>query len=239
MAEIIYKRILLKMSGEVLKGELESGIDGDKLMELAGKVKELVDMGCEVAIVLGGGNIWRFKDNKELELSRVVSDQLGMMATCMNVAAFSEALMARGVDNIGMSSFPCERLLKDYDIGEAIVALNAGKVVLCAGGTGSPYFTTDSAAALRALELDCDLLLKATKVDYVYDKDPVDNPDAVKYETLKYSDVIEKKLSVMDMNCAALMGEHDVPMMVFNLNKEGLLKEIVCGGRTGTYISKD
>ena len=186
MSKLKYKRILLKMSGEVFKGDLPSGIDGGVLSDLAKRVKELVKMGCEVGIVIGGGNLWRFRDNKHMSLGRVTSDSIGMLATCMNAMAFEDALKEHGVDARAVTSFPCGKAMEEYVPKRAKHHLQEGRVVICAGGTGSPFFTTDSAAALRALELECDVLLKATKVDYVYDKDPMEHKDAKKYTEMSY-----------------------------------------------------
>ena len=157
MAKLKYKRILLKMSGEVFKGGMKSGIDGDVLVALAKRVRNLQKMGCEVGIVIGGGNIWRFRDFKHLELGRVTSDTMGMMATVMNALAFESALKSVGADVRAVSAFPCEKAMENYVPKRAKNHLDKGRIVIFAGGTGSPYFTTDSAAALRALEMECDV----------------------------------------------------------------------------------
>ncbi len=232
-----YKRILLKLSGEVLKGDQESGIDGPVLMKLAKEVKQIQDLGCEVGLVIGGGNIWRFRDNKDLVLDRVTSDTLGMMATVMNALAFEAALKQLGAKVCAMSSLPCEKAVENYVPKRAQHHMDKGKIVIFAGGTGSPFFTTDSAAALRALEMNCDVLLKATKVDYVYDKDPVKNRDAKKYEKMSYQEVIEQQLGVMDLTCASLCAEGNLPMIVFNLNVSGSIAKAVKGEKIGTIIS--
>lgn len=234
--ELAYKRILLKVSGEVFKSDEEGGIDGERLISLAKRIEKLVEMGVEIAMVIGGGNIWRYRNFNHLQLSRVTSDSLGMMATCMNAAAFKDALSSVGVSAVAMTSFPCGGLLENYESTKAKDYLREGRVVICAGGTGNPYFTTDSAAALRTLELDCNLLMKATKVDYVYDSDPMINKDAVKLEDVTYSEVLDRRLQVMDLTCAALMMEGDVPMIVFNVFKEGLMERIVQGEKVGTFI---
>lgn len=233
-----YQRILLKMSGEVFKGSADGGIDGEKLMSLAKEVKEISDLGCEVGIVIGGGNLWRFRDNEHLTLDRVTSDTMGMMATVMNALAFESALKTLGAPVRAVSAFPCEKAMETYVPKRAKSHMEQGRIVIFAGGTGAPFFTTDSAAALRALEMDCDVLLKATKVDYVYDKDPVKYDDAVKYEEMTFQEVIEKGLGVMDLTCASLCQSGDLPMVVFNLNVPGNAMEVVKGERIGTLISK-
>jgi len=232
-----YKRVLIKLSGEVLKGDLESGIEGAKLMQLAASVKELQDLECEVGIVIGGGNIWRYRDNQNLSLDRVTSDTMGMMATVMNALGFEAALKELGASVRAVTAFPCEKAMENYLPKRAKSHMDKGRIVIFAGGTGSPFFTTDSAAALRALEMGCDVLLKATKVDYVYDKDPVKNPDAKKYETLSYQDVIEQNLGVMDLTCASLCKEAVMPMLVFNLDDQKALIKAVKGDKIGTLIS--
>lgn len=237
MAKLKYKRILLKMSGEVFKGRLKSGIDGDILVALAKRVRNLQKMGCEVGIVIGGGNIWRFRDFKHLEFGRVTSDTMGMMATVMNALAFESALKSVGADVRAVSAFSCEKAMENYIPKRAKNHLDKGRIVIFAGGTGSPYFTTDSAAALRALEMQCDVLLKATKVDYVYDKDPMKYKNAKKYTSMKYQDVIEQGLGIMDLTCASLCKGGGLPMVVFNLNKKGNIKKAVTGAKVGTIIT--
>jgi uridylate kinase len=237
MAKLKYKRVLLKLSGEVFKGGLESGIDGEVLMGFAKRIKEVVKMGAEVGIVIGGGNIWRFRDNKHLTLERVTSDTMGMMATVMNALALESALKSLKVDVRAVSSFPCEKAMETYVPKRASHHMNKGRVVIFAGGTGSPYFTTDSAAALRALEMNCDVLLKATKVDGVYDKDPMKSKNAKKYSKLSYQKIVEDKLGVMDLTCAALCGDGGIPMLVFDINDKNSLKKAVKGDKIGTIIS--
>jgi len=232
-----YKRILLKLSGEVFKGNKDSGFDKKVLLSLANEVKGLQKIGCQVGIVIGGGNIWRFRDFKDLGLDRVVSDTMGMLATVMNAFAFEEALKVVGVDARSMSSFSCRKALEDYSFKRARSHMDKGRVVIFAGGTGSPFFTTDSAAALRALEMNADVLLKATKVDYVYDKDPVKHKDAKKFLKMSFSDVIENELEVMDLTCASLCKDGGLPMLVFNLNKKGNIEKAVMGEKIGTIIT--
>ncbi len=238
MIELKYKRILLKLSGEVFKGEFESGIDGDYLLSLAREIKKVQDLGAEIGIVLGGGNIWRFRDFKKLSfLDRASSDSMGMMATIMNSLAFEGALKEVGAKARVVSALPCERVVENYMIKKSDYYLSKGYITLFAGGTGGPYFTTDSAAALRALEMNCDVLMKATKVDYVYDKDPIENLDAKKFEELTFQKVIEMNLGVMDMTCASLCKSGGMKMLVFNLETEGNIERAVKGEKIGTIIN--
>jgi uridylate kinase len=236
-AKLKYKRVLLKLSGEVFKGKQESGIDPAVLVSVAKEVKALQKLGCEVGVVLGGGNFWRFRDTKHLKLDRVTLDTMGMMATCMNALAFEAALRELGADARAVSAFPCEKAMENYLPKRARHHMAQGRIVIFAGGTGSPYFTTDSAAALRALEMNCDVLLKATKVDAVYDKDPVKYKDAKKYTKLGFDDVLEKGLGVMDMTCASLCKDGGMTMLVFNLSKKGSIEKAVKGAKIGTIIN--
>lgn len=232
-----YKRILLKLSGEVFGGEDGQGMDGKVLVELAKEVAVLQKIGCQVGVVIGGGNFWRYRDFQHLKFDRTTSDNMGMLATVMNALAFEEALKAVGAKAIALSSLPVEKALETYTIKGARHDLNKGRIVIFAGGTGSPFFTTDSAAALRALEMNCDVLLKATKVDYVYDKDPMKFKDAKKYTSMTYQQVIEQNLGVMDLTCASLCKDGNIPMLVFNLNKKGSIEKAVKGDKIGTLIN--
>ena len=231
-----YKRVLLKLSGEVFKGDLPSGVDGDLLISFAKDIKKLQKMGTEVGIVVGGGNIWRFRDFKHLQLDRVTSDTMGMMATVMNSLALEAALKEVGADVRAVSSFSCEKAMENYVPKRAKHHMENGRIVIFAGGTGSPFFTTDSAAALRALEMECDVLMKATKVDYVYDKDPVKHKDAKKYAKMRYQEVIVNIVGVMVLTCASLCKDGGLPMLVFNLSKKGNIEKAVKGGQVGTII---
>lgn len=237
MSALKYQRILLKLSGEVFKGEKDFGFDSGVLEKLAQEVKSLQDLGLEVGIVIGGGNFWRFRDFKDLKLPRTTSDQMGMLATVMNAMAFEEYLRNAGAKVRAVSSLPCPANLETYSIKRAKDHLEKGNIVIFAGGTGSPYFTTDSAAALRALEMECDVLMKATKVDFVYDKDPNKYDDAQKFEEMSYQQVIENNLGVMDLTCASLCKDGGIPMIVFNLEKPGNIEKAVTGAKIGTKIS--
>jgi uridylate kinase len=237
MAKLKYKRILLKLSGEVFKGRQNFGIDGNVLKDLAQRVKKMQKMGCEVGIVIGGGNIWRFRDFKHLKLGRVTSDTMGMMATVMNALAFESALKGVGAEVRAVSAFPCEKAMENYIPKRSKHHLEKGRIVIFAGGTGNPFFTTDSAAALRALEMECDVLLKATKVDFVYDKDPMKHKNAKKFTAMTYQEVIERGLGIMDLTCASLCKAGGMPMLVFNLNKKGNIQKAVLGQKVGTIIN--
>ncbi|MBI2634231.1 UMP kinase [Candidatus Peregrinibacteria bacterium] len=237
MGKIKYKRILLKLSGEVFGGEKGYGIDGAVLKNLAAEVIHAQKMGCQIGVVIGGGNIWRYRDFKNLEFDRVTSDHMGMLATLMNALAFENALRQAGADARAVSSFPCNRAMEEYQPKRAKHHLNSGRIVIFAGGTGSPFFTTDSAAALRALEMDCDILLKATKVDYVYDKDPVKFKNAKKFTSLTYKEIVARGLGVMDLTCASLLQESNIPMLVFNLQKKGSIEKAITGATMGTLIT--
>ncbi|MBL4694589.1 UMP kinase [Candidatus Gracilibacteria bacterium] len=236
MAKFKYKRVLLKLSGEVFGGG-EFGIDGDVLMKFAKVLKKLQKKGLEIGVVIGGGNIWRFRDFKHLELPRVTSDTMGMLATVMNALAFEATLKSVGADVRAVSALPCEKALEDYMPKRALHHMDQGRIVIFAGGTGSPYFTTDSAAALRALEMNCDVLLKATKVDYVYDKDPMKHKDAKKFKKLSFEKVLEDDLGVMDMTCASLCKAGKLPMLVFNLNAKDSIEKAAMGDKIGTIIN--
>jgi uridylate kinase len=237
MAKLKYKRVLLKLSGEVFKGKLESGIDGGVLMSLAKEIKKLQDIGTEIGIVIGGGNIWRYRDNKHLKLNRVVADTMGMMATVMNALALENALKQLKAKAVSLTSFPAEKAMETYTPKKGLARMDAGNIVIFAGGTGSPFFTTDSAAALRALEMNCDALLKATKVDFVCDKDPMKFKNAKKFTSLTYKEVVSKKLGVMDATCASTLDGSGIPMIVFNLNKKGNIEKVIKGDKIGTLIN--
>ncbi len=235
-SKLKYKRILLKLSGEVLAGKGDAPFDSKVLSSLAKDIKKLQKMGCEVGIVIGGGNIWRYKDFKGLGLDRVTSDTMGMMATVMNALAFESALKKINAKVRAVSAFPCDKAMESYIPKRAKHHLGNAYITIFAGGTGSPFFTTDSAAALRALEMDCDVLMKATKVDYVYNKDPMKYKDAKKYTKLTYQEVIEQNLGVMDLTCASLCKDGGMPMVVFNLYKKGSIEKAVKGAKIGTII---
>ena len=231
-----YRRILLKLSGEALMGEEGFGIDPKVLDRMAQEIKELIELGIEVGLVIGGGNIFRGEGLAKAGMNRVVGDHMGMLATVMNGLAMRDALHRASVNARLMSAIPLNGVCDDYNWAEAISLLKSGRVVIFSAGTGNPFFTTDSAACLRGIEIEADAVFKATKVDGVYDADPVKNPNAIMYKTLSYSEVLEKELKVMDLAAFTLARDHNMPIRVFNMNKPGCLKAVVLGEDAGTLI---
>jgi uridylate kinase len=231
-----YRRILLKYSGEVLQGSTSFGVEPLALDYVVGRIKQLQEMGVEVAVVLGGGNFYRGKNLLSAGFDQAKSDQMGMLATIMNAIALQHALTAEGTRSTVYSAIPMPGFVQSYEIELVRQALTAGEVVICAGGTGLPFFTTDTAACLRAIELQADIVLKATKVDGVYSKDPTVYADATRYENISYEEAIEKKLAVMDTTAICLCQEHQLPIQVFNMHNENALKEIVLGEQIGTIV---
>jgi len=232
-----YKRILLKLSGEVLQGSRDGGIDFKVVRELCNEVAEVQKLGVEIAIVIGGGNIWRYRDSKDSGVDRVTSDYMGMLATIMNSMALQDQFEKMGIGAPIGSAISMPIVVGTYLRPKALDYLKKGKILICAGGTGNPYFTTDTAGALRAMELNCDIMLKATKVDYIYDKDPMKFKDAKKYVNVSYNEVLAKELGVMDLTAVTLCLEKRLPIMVFNLHKKGNIAKIVQGEQVGTLIS--
>ncbi|OOR98615.1 UMP kinase [Haemophilus paracuniculus] len=237
MSQPIYKRILLKLSGEALQGEEGFGIDPTILDRMAQEIKELVEMGVEVGVVIGGGNLFRGAKLAKAGMNRVVGDHMGMLATVMNGLAVRDALFRADVNAKLMSAFQLNGICDTYNWSEAIRMLREKRVVIFSAGTGSPFFTTDSAACLRGIEIEADVVLKATKVDGVYDCDPAKNPDAKRYNSLSYAEVIEKELQVMDLAAFTLARDHNMPIRVFNMGKAGALRNVVLGTDEGTTIS--
>ncbi|MBR0574148.1 MULTISPECIES: UMP kinase [Pasteurellaceae] len=237
MSKPIYKRILLKLSGEALQGEEGFGIDPSVLDRMASEVKELVAMGVEVGIVLGGGNLFRGAKLAQAGMNRVVGDHMGMLATVMNGLAMRDALHREDVNAKLMSAFDLTGICDNYNWSDAIKMLREGRVVIFSAGTGNPFFTTDSAACLRGIEIEADVVLKATKVDGVYDCDPEKNPNAILFNTLTYAEVIDKELKVMDLAAFTLARDHKIPIRVFNMGKAGALKKVVLSTEEGTTIS--
>ncbi len=229
---------MLKLSGEALSKEGEFGLDHDTVVSIAKKIKEVSDKGIEIAIVVGGGNIWRFRDNKESQIERTASDAIGMLATIMNSVGLQSALESVGVYTRVCSAINVPQLAEPYIKRRAVRHLEKKRVVICAGGTGNPYFTTDSAAALRALELNCDALLKATTVDGVYDKDPDEHSDAKKYDDLTFKEAIEKHLNIMDQAAFSLCADQNLPICVFKNTEEGALLKAAMGEKIGTLVHK-
>lgn len=218
-------------------GHSDSGIDFKFIGKLADQIKSLSKAGLEIAIVIGGGNFWRYRDFKDSNLERVHSDYLGMLATIINSVALQDELRARKVDALALSAISVKKLLDDYSLRTAREYLAEGKVLICAGGTGNPFCSTDTAAALRAGELECDLIVKATNVDYVYDKDPNKFSNAKPFKKISYNEVLSKSLGIMDLGAIAMAEDAKVPIAIFNLNKPQNLLEIVHGKNVGTIIS--
>ncbi|AFU18986.1 UMP kinase [Actinobacillus equuli subsp. equuli] len=237
MSKPIYNRILLKLSGEALQGDEGFGIDPSILDRMALEIKELVEMGVEVGVVLGGGNLFRGAKLAKAGMNRVVGDHMGMLATVMNGLAMRDALHRADVNAKLMSAFQLNGICDTYNWSEAIKMLREKRVVIFSAGTGSPFFTTDSAACLRGIEIEADVVLKATKVDGVYDKDPAKFADAKLYNQLSYAEVIDQELQVMDLAAFTLARDHSMPIRVFNMVKPGALKQVVTGTTEGTIIS--
>ena len=236
MNKPIYQRILLKLSGEALQGEEGFGIDPSILDRMALEIKELIGMGVEVGVVIGGGNLFRGAKLAKAGMHRVVGDHMGMLATVMNGLAMRDALHRADVNAKLMSAFQLNGICDTYNWSEAIKMLREKRVVIFSAGTGSPFFTTDSAACLRGIEMEADVVLKATKVDGVYDSDPAKNPNAKLHNSLSYADVIEKELQVMDLAAFTLARDHGMPIRVFNMSKVGVLRNVVLGTEEGTTI---
>lgn len=231
-----YKRILLKLSGEALTGSESFGIDPKILDQLALEIGQLVGIGVQVGLVVGGGNLFRGAALQAAGLDRVTGDHMGMLATVMNALALRDALERSNIATQVMSSIPMSGVVDHYDRRKAIRAISNGDVVIFCAGTGNPFFTTDSSACLRGIEIDAELVLKATKVDGVYSADPMKVADAVKYGRLSYDEVLDKKLEVMDLTAICLCRDHRMPVRVFKMEDRGALLSIVRGGQEGTLI---
>lgn len=233
-----YNRILLKLSGEALIGEAGFGIDPKVLDRIAVEVGQLVGLGVQIGMVIGGGNLFRGQALNEAGMDRVTGDHMGMLATVMNALAMRDALERANIPTRVMSAIPMSGVVDTYDRRNAIRHLKSGDVVIFSAGTGNPFFTTDSAACLRGIEIDADLILKATKVDGVFSADPNIDENAVKYDHLTYDEVLDKKLGVMDLTAICLSRDHNVPIKVFNMNKPGALLSNVLGETDGTLIER-
>ena len=231
-----YKRVLLKLSGEALMGDLDYGIDENMLARVASEVAEVVNMGVEVALVIGGGNIFRGAGLVQSGIDRVTGDHMGMLATVMNSLAMQDALEKHGMLCRVMSAVKINRMCEEYVQRRAIRHLEKGRVVIFAAGIGNPFFTTDTAGCLRAVEIGADSVLKATKVDGVYDSDPVKNPDAKRYDTLTFDEVLDKNLQVMDATAIVLCRDNDLPLRIFNLNEVGSLPAAMKDRSIGTTV---
>ena len=239
MSAVGYKRILVKLSGEALMGQADYGIDPAMLRRVAGELVELVNSGVEVAVVLGGGNIFRGAGLARAGMDRVTADQMGMLATVINSLAMQDAVEGLGAHARVMSAIRINEVAEDYVRRRAIRHLEKGRIVIFAAGTGSPFFTTDSAASLRAIEVGAGLLLKATKVNGVYSDDPMKNPAATRYERLSFDRVLDDRLAVMDATAIVLCRDNHLPLRVFNLNNPGDLMRVVRGENVGTLVTND
>ncbi len=233
---IKYKRILLKLSGEALKGKLGYGIDPSLLSKLAGEISRIFKLGVSVAIVVGGGNIFRGVKGVSIGMNHATSDYMGMLATVINGLALADAIEKEGIDTRVMSAIEMRQIAEPYIRRRAIRHLEKGRIVIFVAGTGSPYFTTDTAASLRAAEIEADAVLKATKVGGVYDKDPATNSDAKRYSTISYIELIKKQLHVMDYTAVSLCMERKMPMVVLDITKDGSLYDVISGKSEGTLV---
>jgi len=233
-----YKRILLKMSGEVLAGEGDAGVSTERVHDLATEVASLHQQGVQIGLVVGGGNIFRGVQGKKHGIDRVTGDYMGMLATVINALAVQDGLEKHGMPARCMSAWAIGTVVEPYERGQAIRALEAGQVVVFCAGTGNPFFTTDTAGVLRAIEIGAEVILKATKVDGVYDSDPKKNPQAVRFDTLSYLEVLQRDLKVMDATAISLSKENDLPIVVFDVNKRGDLLRVVAGEKVGTLVAK-
>jgi uridylate kinase len=234
-----YKRILLKLSGEALMGEQQYGIDSDRLMQYAQEIKEVAALGVEVAVVIGGGNIFRGVQAEQVGLDRVQGDYMGMLATVINSMALQSALEKLGVYTRLLSGLNIQQVCEPYIRRRAVRHLEKGRVVIFGAGTGNPYFTTDSAASLRAIEIEADVVLKGTRVDGIYSADPEKDPDAIFYSNISFKDVFEKGLNVMDMTAFTLCKENGLSIIVFDMNTAGNLQRLVKGEKIGTLVTME
>lgn len=227
-------RILLKLSGEALAGEKKNGFDEKTVMEVAGQVKQALEAGKQIAIVIGGGNFWRGRTSEHMD--RVKADQIGILATVMNCIYVAEMFRVAGMKTMIMTPFECGNMTKLFRKDDAVEALEAGTVVFFAGGTGHPYFSTDMSTVLMAIEIEADVILSGKAIDGVYDSDPKTNPNAKKYDTMEMQDIVDRKLGVIDLASAVLAMENHMPMKLFGLNGENSIVNAMTGTFTGTYI---
>ena len=232
-----YKRVLLKLSGEALLGEKSHGVDPKRILAYSKEIKEIVDSGIELAIVIGGGNIFRGVSGASNGIDRVQADYMGMLATVINGLALQSSLEDLKIQTRLQSAFNIEAVAEPYIKRKAVRHLEKKRVVIFSAGTGNPFFTTDSAAVLRAIEINADVILKGTRVDGIFDNDPEKSKDAVKFKQISYDDVIAKKLKVMDSTAFTLSKENKLPIIVFNMNKAGNLKKIINGEKVGTIVN--
>tara|TARA_B100001750_G_scaffold240518_1_gene250412 strand:+ start:83 stop:799 length:717 start_codon:yes stop_codon:yes gene_type:complete len=238
MADPLYRRVLLKLSGEVLAGDQGFGIDPTKAAYLANEVKSIHELGVEIGLVIGAGNIFRGMQAANQGMDRVTGDYLGMLATIMNAISVQDALEKVECETRTLSAISVSQMAEPYIRRRAIRHLEKGRIIIISGGTGNPFFTTDSAAALRATELAAEIVLKGTKVDGIYDKDPMVYEDAIKFDTISFSQVLKDNLRIMDLTAITLCKENNLPIQVFNINQGGDLKELALGGKIGTLVSE-
>jgi len=234
-----YRRVVLKLSGEALAGQQGYGISHDMLVSVANQVTELRDLGVQVALVVGGGNIWRGIAGSSQGMDRATADYMGMLATVMNALALQDALENCGADTRVLSAIEMRQVAEPYIRRRAIRHMEKGRIIIFAAGTGNPYFSTDTTAALRAAEIEADIILMAKRVDGVYDSDPLKNPGAQRYTRLKYLDVLSQGLGVMDSTAASLCMDNNIPIVVFDLTQTGNIRRVVMGDTIGTYIGRD
>ena len=239
MTKLSHKRILLKISGEVLMGKQPYGIDLDMVGRVADEVIECANMGAQLALVIGGGNIFRGVAGAAKGMERVSADHMGIMATVMNALAMQGVLKGKGVDARVLSAIAMPTICETYSYAKGIHHLEAGRVVICTGGTGLPFFTTDTGSALRAAELRCDALYKGTSVDGVYDSDPKKNPDAKRFEHVTYTEILRRDLRIMDPAAIALARDNDIPLIVFSIREPGQVVKVLQGGGRFTTVTKD
>ena len=232
-----YKRVLLKLSGEALLGEKSYGVDPKRILAFSEEIKEIIDSGVEIAIVIGGGNIFRGVSGASNGIDRVQADYMGMLATVINGLALQSSLEDLKVQTRLQTAFKIEAVAEPYIKRKAVRHLEKKRVVIFSGGTGNPFFTTDSAAVLRAIEINADIILKGTRVDGIYNNDPEKNKDAIKFKQISYDEAITKKLKVMDSTAFTLSKENELPIIVFNMNKAGNLKKIINGKEFGTIVN--
>ncbi|OQA45572.1 MAG: Uridylate kinase [Chloroflexi bacterium ADurb.Bin325] len=237
MSALRYRRILLKLGGEALAGEGGFGIDPHQANIVAGKIRRLRDMGAEVAVVIGAGNLWRGKDGQAHGMEHVTADHMGMLATVMNALTLADALRRLGIEPRVMTAIEMQSVAEPYIRGRAIRHLEKGYVILLAAGTGNPYFTTDTAAALRAMEIHAEVVIKATKVDGVYDKDPKRNPDARRFDRLTYIQALNMRVGVMDSTALTMCMDNDLPIIVLDLWQSNAVEQAVLGEPVGTLVS--
>ena len=236
--KVVYKRILLKLSGEALLGNQSSGVDPEVANYIAAEIKSLADLNVQIGIVVGGGNIFRGLEASSKGMDRTSADYMGMLATVINSLALQSALEMHGIPTRVQSSIEMREIAEPFIQRKAIRHLEKGRIVIFAGGTGNPYFTTDTAASLRAMEIKADVIMKATKVDGVYDCDPVKNKKAIMFKNIRYIEVLTKNLKVMDATAISLCRDNSLPIIVFNLQKRGNIRSVICGKKIGTYVGE-